>query len=135
MYNHCLPESCQKTIQRGRKEMKTTLLYICYDVSSLLEYNVDDFVKQLSKDNRIVNIEINPISCRGRLLILFKIFPIITNAMIFVIFFKFGDFWFLPVSNIFAQDYGRGCNKSSVMIFFSRLPNKILRSFTSVNIM
>ena len=65
MYNHCLPEICQKTIQRGRKEMKTTLLYICYDVSSLLDYNVDDFVKRLSKDNRIVNVEINPISTVG----------------------------------------------------------------------
>ena len=42
--------------------MKTTLLYICYDVSSLLQYNVDDFVKRLSKDNRIINVEINPIS-------------------------------------------------------------------------
>ena len=45
--------------------MKTTLLYICYDVSSWLDYNVDDFVKRLSKDNRIVNVEINPISTVG----------------------------------------------------------------------
>ena len=45
--------------------MKTTLLYICYDVSSLLQYNVDDFVKRLSKDNRIINVEINPISTIG----------------------------------------------------------------------
>ena len=65
MYNHCLPGSCQKTIQRGRKQMKTTLLYSCYDVSSLLQYNVDDFVKRLSKDNRIINVEINPISTAG----------------------------------------------------------------------
>ena len=61
MYNHCLPECCQKTLQRGRKESKTTLLYICYDVSFLLEYNVDDFVKQLTKDSSIANVEFNPI--------------------------------------------------------------------------
>ena len=65
MYNHCLPESCQKTIQRGRKESKTTLLYIFYDVSLLLEYNVDNFVKRLTKDNSTANVEINPINTDG----------------------------------------------------------------------
>ena len=42
--------------------MKTALLYIRYDVSYLLEYNMDDSVKRLLKDNRIVNFEINRIS-------------------------------------------------------------------------
>ena len=65
MYNHCLREGCQETRQRGRKEMKTTLLYIRYDVSYLLEYNMDDSVKRLLKDNRIVNFEINRISTWG----------------------------------------------------------------------
>lgn len=65
VYNHCLREGCQETRQRGRKEMKTALLYIRYDVSYLLEYNMDDFVKRLLKDNRIVNFEINRISTWG----------------------------------------------------------------------
>ena len=89
MYNHCLSEGWKETIQRGRKEMKTTLLYTFFDVCSLLEYNVDDFVKQLSKDNRTVNVEINPISTVGVThSYFFKIFSVITNAMIFVIFLE-----------------------------------------------
>ena len=65
MYNHCLQEGCQETRQRGRKEMKTALLYIRYDVSYLLEDNMDDFVKRLLKDDRTVNFEINCISTSG----------------------------------------------------------------------
>ena len=56
--------------------------------------------------------------------------------MIFVIFFfKFGDFWFLPISNICAQNFGQECNEFWVMMYLSRLPQNILRFFASVNIM
>ena len=84
--------------------MKTALLYIRYDVSYLLEYNMDDFVKRLLKDNRIVNSKLTVFPPRGRPLILLKIFSVITNAMILVIFWKFGYFWFPPISYIFAQN-------------------------------
>ena len=48
---------------------------------------------------------------------------------------KVFDFYFLPINNVVAKLYGKGGNKFKIMIFLSRLPDKILLFFGSVNIM
>ena len=47
------------------------------------------------------------------------------------------SFWLLllPINNVVAKLYGKGGNKFKIMIFLSRLPDKILLFFGSVNIM
>ena len=57
------------------------------------------------------------------------------SVTIYALTLKFCEFYFLLISDIFAKFYGKGGNKFQVTIFLSRLPNKILLLFASVNIM